>query len=197
MILPSVAIAATLIWSAGQILIWYALAMNITAFILYGHDKSAARRGTGRVPEVILHLVTFAGATPAALLAGRLFRHKTRKARFQAMYWLAVALHVGLAAWGAAGMISAQGWRGPIWVAFVGGLLAAMNVAGYLLEPKRRRRGRAERAILALVLLGGALGAVLRDLRGHADAWVPYLAGTVHLGIVLWPALTAIRAWVY
>ena len=192
-VLPSLAVVAALISSTGRMVLWYAVGVNLTALLLYGHDKSAARKGAGRVPELVLHLCALAGGTPAALLAGRTFRHKTRKRRFLAVYWATVALHLALAAWGAAAMLSARGANGTVWTAFACGVLAAINVAAFILEP-RRRRGPARTAGAALIVLGGALGATIRDQRGGASAWLPYLAGSAQLAAALWPVTVAVRA---
>jgi uncharacterized membrane protein YsdA (DUF1294 family) len=50
-----------------------------------------------RVPERVLHLTAFAGGTPGAFAAQRLFRHKTVKTRFRAWFWILFALQLGLA----------------------------------------------------------------------------------------------------
>ncbi len=64
------------------------LAMSVITFILYAWDKSAARAGRRRIAERSLHLLALAGGWPGALLAQRLFRHKTRKRRFRIVFWL-------------------------------------------------------------------------------------------------------------
>lgn len=56
--------------------------LNLWTFALYGHDKAQSRRGGGRVPERRLLALAAIGGSPAALLARRLFRHKTRKQPF-------------------------------------------------------------------------------------------------------------------
>lgn len=76
--------------SVAEIL-FYCLAVNLVTFALYGADKRAAVRQGPRVPEKALHALALAGGTPAAWLAQRHFRHKTRKDSFQAMFWLIAA----------------------------------------------------------------------------------------------------------
>ena len=193
MLLPGLAVVAALVWTTGHVLAWYVAAVNVTAFLLYWQDKSAAKKQVGRVPELVLHALALAGGTPAALLAGRLFHHKTRKWQFQAVYWPTVALHLALAAWGMSGILTARGWNGLMWTAFAAGVLAAINVAAFVVEPMRSR-GRAGLARLVLILLGGGLGAAFRDQRGQGAAWLPYLAGAAQLGAALAPALMAVRA---
>ncbi len=67
-------------------------------FGLYGYDKRAARRGTWRVPERVLHGLALLGGSPGALLGQRVFRHKTAKRSFQFAFWAIVVLQVALIA---------------------------------------------------------------------------------------------------
>lgn len=64
--------------------------LSVLLFAVYGIDKAAARGGRRRVPEATLHLLAFAGGWPGALVAQRVFRHKTRKQPFGAIYWITV-----------------------------------------------------------------------------------------------------------
>ena len=77
---------------------FYAL-MSVVAFGLYGIDKSAAQRGAWRTPEATLHLFEIAGGWPGALIAQRVFRHKTRKQPFQAIFWAAVIANCAALFW--------------------------------------------------------------------------------------------------
>ncbi|HEY9147657.1 MAG TPA: DUF1294 domain-containing protein, partial [Gammaproteobacteria bacterium] len=76
----------------GAPLLAYLAAVNLITIMMYGYDKAVAGTGKVRVPELLLHLLALLGGSPAALLAQRLFRHKTRKAPFQLVFWLTVAL---------------------------------------------------------------------------------------------------------
>jgi uncharacterized membrane protein YsdA (DUF1294 family) len=70
----------------------YLTGINLATITLYGWDKAASRRGRAfRVPENALHLFAFAGGTPGALAAQRMFRHKTVKGSFRLVFW-AIAL---------------------------------------------------------------------------------------------------------
>lgn len=69
------------------------------AFAAYGIDKAAAIGGVRRIPEAFLHLLGFAGGWPGALLAQRVFRHKSRKASFQVAFWTVAALNSAAALW--------------------------------------------------------------------------------------------------
>lgn len=79
-----------------QALISYFIAINLSTFLLYGYDKVIARTEKLRVPELNLQALALLGGSPAALLAQKLFRHKTIKGSFQIVYWLIVAVQVVL-----------------------------------------------------------------------------------------------------
>lgn len=83
---PPVQIQTTLAAAGGSL---YVLLSAIT-FVVYALDKSAARTGGRRTPEVTLHALALAGGWPGALLARRVLRHKTRKQPFRAVFWLTV-----------------------------------------------------------------------------------------------------------
>ncbi len=93
--------AAALIGAAltGQLKMTFVAAysvMSVIAFTAYGLDKSAASAGRQRTPEATLHFLGLLGGWPGALLAQRLFRHKSRKREFQATYWGTVAVNVAV-----------------------------------------------------------------------------------------------------
>ncbi|MWB98144.1 DUF1294 domain-containing protein [Agromyces seonyuensis] len=69
-------------------------ALSILAFAVYWFDKRAAIAGRRRVPEVRLHVLGVLGGWPGAILAQQLFRHKTRKAEFVAVFRLTVVLNL-------------------------------------------------------------------------------------------------------
>ena len=71
------------------------LALNIATFFSYALDKTAAAQGRWRTPESTLHALAAAGGWPAAWLAQRALRHKSRKREFLAVYVLTVGLHLG------------------------------------------------------------------------------------------------------
>jgi len=76
---------------------------SVVAFLAYWTDKRAAQAGNWRTPEATLHLIEVLGGWPGALIAQRVFRHKTRKTDFQLMFWAMVVLNfvafVGVAYW--------------------------------------------------------------------------------------------------
>lgn len=77
--------------------LWWGLplyfAASLASFLQYWRDKRSAQSGGRRTAENTLHLVELAGGWPGALVAQQTFRHKTRKASYQAVFWLIVATH--------------------------------------------------------------------------------------------------------
>jgi uncharacterized membrane protein YsdA (DUF1294 family) len=67
--------------------------MSAVAWALYRADKHAALAGEWRTPENWLHAAAVFGGWPGALLAQGMFRHKSRKASFQAAFWLTVVVN--------------------------------------------------------------------------------------------------------
>lgn len=75
---------------------WLLLAyplLSAVSFLQYWADKNSAQSGRWRTPENTLHITELLGGWPGALLAQQVFRHKTRKLSFQAVFWLIVMLH--------------------------------------------------------------------------------------------------------
>lgn len=61
--------------------------LSAAAYLMYGADKSAATQGNRRTPESTLHMVALVGGWPGALVARRVFRHKTTKQPFRTIFW--------------------------------------------------------------------------------------------------------------
>lgn len=78
--------------------VFYAM-LNVITWFLYLFDKEAARKAAQRRPERTLHLLSLLGGWPGALLAQRMFRHKSSKRSFQEVYWATVFLHCGFVIW--------------------------------------------------------------------------------------------------
>lgn len=76
------------------------------AFVVYGADKSAAARGSWRTSESTLHAIAIAGGWPGALVARRVFRHKTTKQPFRTIFWATVIANCVALAWFAYGVPS-------------------------------------------------------------------------------------------
>lgn len=86
-------------WAALPWLAAWLVAVNPVAFGYYGFDKLQARRGGRRVPERVLFGLALVGGSLGAYAGMELFRHKTIKGSFRLVFWLIVALQLGLAAW--------------------------------------------------------------------------------------------------
>ncbi len=80
------------------LIVWYVIA-SAAVFALYGRDKRAAQRGRWRTPENTLHLMSLLGGWPGALIARRVFRHKTRKQPFRAIFWATVIVNLAMLLW--------------------------------------------------------------------------------------------------
>ncbi|MET4580252.1 cold shock and DUF1294 domain-containing protein [Ottowia thiooxydans] len=73
---------------------WVYLAASAITFAAYGLDKSAAKRGAWRTPEQTLHILALVGGWPGALVAQQVFRHKSSKSEFRAVFWCTVVLNI-------------------------------------------------------------------------------------------------------
>lgn len=67
--------------------------MSVVTFIVFAWDKRAAERGRRRVPEARLHLLELLGGWPGGLIGQVALRHKHRKLKYMAVFWLIVVLH--------------------------------------------------------------------------------------------------------
>ena len=73
-------------------------AISFITFILYGADKSKARRGAWRIPEKVLLGFSFFGGAVGGLFGMNLFRHKTKHWYFWAVNVLGLVVQIALAA---------------------------------------------------------------------------------------------------
>ena len=65
-----------------RILMYYLIAVNVAAWIMYGLDKWKARSGKWRISERNLLIVALIGGSVGALTGMLMFRHKTKKPKF-------------------------------------------------------------------------------------------------------------------
>jgi uncharacterized membrane protein YsdA (DUF1294 family)/cold shock CspA family protein len=73
--------------------------LSLLSFLVYAFDKSAAIGKRWRTAESRLHLLSLLGGWPGALVAQRMFRHKSSKMSFQIEFWIIVAVNCGMLAW--------------------------------------------------------------------------------------------------
>jgi uncharacterized membrane protein YsdA (DUF1294 family) len=78
-------------WLANWLLV-----VNVVTFAYYGLDKFLAIRVLWRVPEIVLHVLSAIGGSPAAFLAMWIFRHKTIKTSFRILFWSIVLVQAAL-----------------------------------------------------------------------------------------------------
>jgi uncharacterized membrane protein YsdA (DUF1294 family)/cold shock CspA family protein len=90
------------------LLITYGLFSGVT-FLMYGIDKSAAEQGRWRTSESTLHTIALVGGWPGALVARRVFRHKTTKQPFRTVFWFTVIANCAALAW----FVSEAPWTLP------------------------------------------------------------------------------------
>jgi uncharacterized membrane protein YsdA (DUF1294 family) len=69
--------------------------VNLWTMLRFWQDKQRSMAGERRIPESDLLGLALIGGSPGALLARKLFRHKTRKEPFSTQLLLIVALQVG------------------------------------------------------------------------------------------------------
>ncbi len=72
------------------------ISINLVTVFAYWCDKRAAVNGGWRVPEINLHTLEFLGGWSGALLAQKLFRHKTKKRSFRAVFWIVPLFQVAV-----------------------------------------------------------------------------------------------------
>ena len=77
----------------SPILTWLVF-INLLSLVVYGYDKFQATKSGWRISEHALLLLALIGGTIGAFIAMRIFRHKTRKSRFQLRFWGIVAFQL-------------------------------------------------------------------------------------------------------
>lgn len=70
--------------------------MNITAFFLYGADKSKAKKNQWRIKETTLLSIGFFGGAAGALSGMKHFRHKTKHNYFWAVNIIGIVWQISL-----------------------------------------------------------------------------------------------------
>jgi len=89
--------AITLLVSLGQlpstVLVAY-FTLSTIAFLLYGADKSAAKKNKWRISEAKLHVFSLLGGWPGAFAAQHVFKHKRSKPAFMKVFWTTVTANI-------------------------------------------------------------------------------------------------------
>src|SRR5687768_3011356 len=82
---------------AGVLLLY--LVASVAAVAAYRVDKSAAQSGRWRTAESTLHMLAVIGGWPGALVAQRMFRHKSRKPQFRVAFVATVVVNCSALLW--------------------------------------------------------------------------------------------------
>ena len=80
----------------GWVLVAYIAGVNVVTFAMYAWDKRSATRNRRRVPERSLLTASLLGGSPAAVVAGRMLRHKTVKRSFRIRFALVVVIQLAV-----------------------------------------------------------------------------------------------------
>ena len=67
---------------------------SLLCFLAYWKDKNAAQNNNWRTPENTLHTFALFGGWPGALLAQKVFHHKTKKQPFQSIFIATIMLNI-------------------------------------------------------------------------------------------------------
>jgi len=70
--------------------------LNLCSFVLFGWDKRASIKANRRVPERTLLFIAYLGGALGAIIASRLFRHKTQKHPFRTYVLFALPINLVL-----------------------------------------------------------------------------------------------------
>lgn len=80
-------------------LIYYLVVINVLAFVLYGIDKRKAVRKKYRIRESVLLWMARLGGGVGSWLGIRVFRHKTKHAKFRIIVPLWTVIWVAAIVW--------------------------------------------------------------------------------------------------
>jgi len=83
----------------SKLVFWLYVAASSITFFAYKLDKSAARRNQSRTPEKTLHMLALVGGWPGAIVAQRVFRHKSKKLSFQVIFWVTILVNCIALGW--------------------------------------------------------------------------------------------------
>lgn len=99
-IIASVGIGLLITWITDwqPYFIWLAT-INVVTFLFFGFDKSQARAGGGRIPEIVLLSLIMLGGFFGGWLGRAIFHHKTRKQKFLVVLIISTFLHLFIFYW--------------------------------------------------------------------------------------------------
>ena len=87
-----------------ELLIVYFILINIISLIIFYIDKQRAIKHQWRIPEATLLTFAFIGGSFGAYAGMKLFRHKTKHAKFYISVPLFMVLHIVIIAMGIVGI---------------------------------------------------------------------------------------------
>lgn len=73
--------------------------ISLLTYLVYAKDKKAARHNDWRTSESTLHLYSLLCGWPGAIVAQQRLRHKSKKARFRAVFILTVLINTSIMTW--------------------------------------------------------------------------------------------------
>ena len=94
-----IVVTSSLLEKTPFIVLYLYLAASLVTYIIYAMDKSAAKKGAWRTQESTLHLLSLIGGWPGAIIAQQKLRHKSIKQNFRIIFWITVALNIGIYVW--------------------------------------------------------------------------------------------------
>jgi uncharacterized membrane protein YsdA (DUF1294 family) len=93
-LLLGLGLVAGLDWVVSWLIAW-----SLATFVMYGLDKQAARAGSLRTPELVLHGLALIGGFPGGWAGRAVFRHKTRHPMFLVVLTVSTTLWAGAGVW--------------------------------------------------------------------------------------------------
>lgn len=87
------------------ILISYLVIINIVSFSMFYADKQKAKKHLWRIPESTLIISALIGGSFGAFAAMKLFRHKTKHAKFYILIPVFMVLHIFIIVTGIIGIV--------------------------------------------------------------------------------------------
>lgn len=83
------------LFTLHPIMMWFLL-VSLLTLVIYGVDKTAARKAWRRVPETTLLVFGVVGGWPGAIAGQQLFRHKTQKQPFKTYFIISVIVNISV-----------------------------------------------------------------------------------------------------